>query len=332
MMTNRRDFLGGMVAAGAAPMLFNGCATGIVGKPKTRFVAKGPILGELVHLGFHMWSEDEASQRETIRFDENVWRKMTEKMVAVGMNMVVFDLAEGLVWPSHPELAKSGAWTPDRLADELERLRRLGLEPIPKLNFSASHDLWLGECHRMISTPRYYSLCEDLINDACEIFSTPRLVHLGYDEENALNQQKYEYAVVRQKELWWHDFLWFVAKTEKLGMRPWIWSDYSWHHKEEFFRRMPRSVLQSNWYYRDEFDPETAKRPDSAMRLRLFAEFDKQGFDQVPCGSNYPGGTDDNFRKLVRYTRTQISPTETDSATANPARQQKTTTVSRGVL
>jgi len=266
------------------------------------------IWGELVHLGYDMWSEGDSRERPQIRFDENVWRPMSGQMAAAGMNMVVIDLGEGVVWPSHPEIAHPGAWSPDRLKDELARLRKLGLEPIPKLNFSATHDLWLGAYHRMVSTTTYYKVCEDLLKDVREIFSTPRLMHLGYDEEDVQNQCRCEYVVVRSGEAWWRDFLWFVSVSERLGMRPWIWSDYSWRHKEEFFRRMPRSVLQSNWYYRDEFDPSTAKKPGSSMRLKLFAEFDKQGFDQIPCGSNYSGGTEDNFGNLVRFTRTQISP------------------------
>ena len=38
---------------------------------------------------------------------------------------------------------------------ELDRMRALGLEPLPKLNFSTCHDAWLKDYHRMISTPQY---------------------------------------------------------------------------------------------------------------------------------------------------------------------------------
>jgi hypothetical protein len=45
-----------------------------------------------------------------------------------------------MVYPSHPELAVKGSWSPEKMKSELARLRALGLEPIPKRNFSASHD------------------------------------------------------------------------------------------------------------------------------------------------------------------------------------------------
>ena len=97
--------------------------------------------------------------------------------------MLLLDLAEQIVYPSHPELAVKGSWAPERVCKELDRLRGLGLEPIPKLNFSTCHHFWLKEYSRMVSTPEYYKVCADVIRDVCEIFESPRLFHLGWDEE-----------------------------------------------------------------------------------------------------------------------------------------------------
>ena len=128
-------------------------------------------------------------------------------------------------------------------------MRKLGLEPIPKMNFSATHDTWLGTYHRQVSTPAYYKVCEDLVDEVIRLFDKPRFFHLGYDEETAECQQSFAYTVVRQYDLWWHDFEFFVKQVERRGVRPWIWSDYGWKHGDEFLKRMPKSVLQSNWYY-----------------------------------------------------------------------------------
>ena len=43
-----------------------------------------------------------------------------------------------------------GSWEPDRFREELRRLRGLGIEPIPKLNFSGCHDLWLKDYSRIL--------------------------------------------------------------------------------------------------------------------------------------------------------------------------------------
>ena len=238
-----------------------------------------------------------------------MWRSLTDRMVKVGMNMVIIDLGEAIKYPSHPELAVKGSWDIDRFRKELARLRAMGLEPIPKMNFSTAHDTWLKDYQRMVSTKQYYKVCEDLIKDVCEIFDHPRFLHLGYDEETVGHQRKYLFCSVRQGDQWWHDFLWFVKVTENAGMRPWIWSDYVWHHPDLFYKRMPKSVLQSNWYYSSSFDPADlkAKGKDKYITyIKAYEDLDKAGFDQVPTGSNW--SYDTNFASTVEYCRKVCSP------------------------
>ena len=277
------------------------------------------MCGMFLQLGNNMWSdvpvkdwaltkkEDlaDVSSLDVLRFDEAVWRRLTDRMAQKGFNAVVMDLGEGCVYPSHPELAVKGSWSAERLQKELARLRGMGIEPIPKLNFSTSHDTWLKEYGRMVSTPEYYKVCADLIRDVCEIFGRPRLFHLGYDEETMGNQVKYAYAVIRQGELWWHDFNFFVRTVEKLGMRPWIWSDFMWRHRDEFLKRMPKSVMQSNWYYRQWFDFETIPK-ERKVHLESFLTLEKAGFDQIPCGSNW--ACEENIAGLVKFCRKNIAP------------------------
>ncbi len=279
------------------------------GRPQAAF-----SWGMLLHMGTNMWSDvpvrhwgpfkgDELKlvcQADHLRFDESVWRVVTGRMAAAGMNQVVIDLGEALQYESHPELAVKGSWAVERFRKELARLRGLGLEPIPKLNFSTAHDAWLKAYGRQVSTPLYYTVCADLIREMCAIFDTPRLFHLGYDEETAVHQSQYGYVVMRQGELWWHDFLFFVKETEKRGARPWIWSDYYWNHPAEFLNRMPKSVLQSNWYYDASFDP--AKRKE----VQAYLDLDKAGFEQAPTGSNW--GTDANFRGTVEFCKSNLAP------------------------
>ena len=94
-----------------------------------------------------------------------------------------------------------------------------------------------------------YKVCADLIRDVCEIFGKPRLFHLGWDEEKLAAQGNSRLAVVRQGDLWWHDFLFTVNEVEKNGSQAWLWSDVIWKHREEFLAKMPHRVMQSNWHY-----------------------------------------------------------------------------------
>ena len=273
------------------------------------------IWAALLHFGMNMWCDqpvkaykdytpeelDLIAVADHLRFDEAVWRKVTGRMAEVGMNMVVIDVGEGILLKSHPELSVKGSWTIDRFRAELDRLRRMGLEPIPKLNFSAAHDTWLKDYGRMLSTPEYYRVCEDVIAEVGEIFDRPRFFHLGYDEENWKCQRLCAYAVVRQGEQWWRDFLKISGFAEKHGMRPWIWSDYAWDHDEEFLRRMPKSVVQSPWWYIGVLDPEKNVPTKAIVRLA------KLGYDVVPCSSNCYSHPE-AMKKLVEFCRKTFDP------------------------
>ena len=316
MKMDRREFL---IGAGAAAV----CGRGGAAATPTE------IRGVLLHLGCNMWG-DYLAPGETanptmwrytedhVRFSEDIWAKTVDHAKRCGLNLVIMDLGEFMKFPSHPELAVEGSWEPERMNAEVRRLREMGLEPIPKLNFSAAHDSWLKDYHRMLSTRQYYKVCADLIRDVRDVFETPRFLHIGYDEERYDNQKRCDFAVVRQGELWWHDFLWFVKGIERLGRRAWMFRDYGWHHPE-FVKRCPRSVLQMNWYYDEDVQGfDLSKVEDRYVsKLRLFNDLDKAGFEQTPMGSNWMSpkqkaagrvNNDDCMEKLVKYCRDNISP------------------------
>jgi len=268
--------------------------------------AREMIWGILLHLSYNMWADRETIDwlpdytfQPYLRFDEVLWSDILHRAVEAGINMVVLDLGDGIQYASHPEIAVEGAWTTDRLQAELARMRGLGLEPIPKLNFSACHDAWLGPYARAVSTDLYYGVCQDLIAEVIELFGGPRFFHLGMDEETAHHQRYNEYVVIRQYDLWWHDLDCYVDQVEKAGVRAWIWSDYLWHYPERFFARMRKSVLQSNWYYQASFDPEVTQ-------VKAYLDLEAGGYDQVPTGSNWtePG----NFPGTVGFCSQRIAP------------------------
>jgi len=312
---NRRDFIKSAVAASA-----------LISPPA---FAKKPddIRAVLLHMGMNMWGEwiapgepridGKRYTRDAIYFSENIWKRTIDHAVKRSYNMVVMDLGEFLVYPSHPELAVKGSWSADRMRAEVRRLKAMGLEPIPKVNFSASHHQWLKEYGRMVSTKIYYRVCSDIIKDVSEVFDRPCYIHLGFDEEKTENQRKRSFMIVRQNELWWHDLFWFVNEVEKTGSRAWIFSDYGWRHPE-FVQKCPKSVLQSNWYYNEDAQGYEIDKMKEWFKpkLRLFCDLDKAGFDQVPCPSNWLSGklkksgrTDnsDCAGKVVEFCRAHIS-------------------------
>ena len=316
MDISRRDFTK-MLAVGGA-MGACGCSTFRAGgKNEHDF-----MWSYLIHLGTNtmcdrvpsswgLFKKEQLSgfgPSKKLRCDDNIWRETIDAHAAAGTNTIVIGLAEGVVYPSHPELAVEGSWSVEKLRGEIARMRSMGLEVLPKLNFSATHDIWMQDYSRMLSTKKYYQVCEDLIRDVDEIFDHPRMIHLGYDEENWENQCKYDFAVIRQGDLWWHDFLWFVKTAEKYGMRSWIWTDCNRKNPEVFYKRMPRDVIQSNWYYGLNFADRSEKIGNadrSKKRLQYYIDFDKAGFEQIPCGSNWYN--DGNFPQLSRFCRGKLS-------------------------
>ena len=292
---------------------------------------KDMAWGVLLHLGSNMWGEweeglpkspEEAQKRWPddkldshgllpsrvigfLRADESLWREETELVGAEGCNMVMIDVGEAYAYPSHPELWVKGSWNAEKMRADLARLRKLGLEPIPKLNFSTGHDAWLKDYHRLTSTPEYYKVVADVIRDVAEVFDHPRYIHIGYDEEVPVVMKNRQHAIMRHGELWWNDLYYTVNQVERNGARAMMWSDRICCGKDEYLKRMSRGVLQVPWYYGDKFPEQRRKwRPELEKKLDTWEhqhnlaasifELDQAGFDILLCTSNWShiGGAD----------------------------------------
>lgn len=272
------------------------------------------VWATLVHFSTNLWHDigntrcDRSSiwkspASPTLRFDRALWNEYVDKLVECGSNAIVIDLGDAMIYDSHPEIAVEGAFTKDEMRAELDRLNALGFEVIPKLNFSATHDVWLGEYSRMLSTKKYYEVCRDLIDEACELFDA-RLFHLGFDEETYEHQREYDYVTVRNGDLWWHDLLFMVECVERNGARALVWSDYARTKADEFVAKLPKSVVPVNWYYFTEFGENLTEFAE--IRVKPFHIFEEHGYDQIPGGSvEYHK---ENMELLAKYCKEHIPP------------------------
>ena len=271
------------------------------------------IKGILIHIGTNLWYEPgnnrggkdkvwQSAGSAKMRFDKDLFEEFTAILPFYGINTVVLDLADGIVYNSHPELAIEGSIERAELVSMIERLKGLGLNIIPKINLSTCHDVWLKEYSRMVSTKPYYDVCRDIIDEVCEIFN-PEIVHLGMDEENYENQRMYDYAIVRQNDLWWHDLYLFVDTVEKNGAKACIWSDYARHRPDEFINKCPKSVVQCPWYYFNQFGEDMNE--ECRIRVAPFKLLDDAGYTVIAGGSNEY--FKENVELLHRYCRDNLS-------------------------
>ena len=331
MDMTRRDFMG------AAALAVGGGLTGLAAEPNAAKFSRGALL----HLGSNMWGDfpgdpdalakSEAEEKDNpqpvnpsgkptgyhnyLRCRDDLWRKSIDHMAAKKMNLVFIDLGEGLFYPSHPELAVTGTWSVAKMRGELARIRALGMEPIPKLNFSTCHDAWLKNYHRMVSTSKYYKVVADVIADTCKIFDNPALFHIGFDEEVPVAGKAHFHAAYRQGDLWWHDLFYTISQVERNGARAVMWSDKICDGRESFLKRMPKSVLLSPWYYGTNFSEEKLKW-DAAYEKKTgtwdvqrnltasLVVLNDAGYDLMPCTSNW--SKDEAAEALVAFCRTRL--------------------------
>ena len=285
--------------------------------------ADGFAWSYLVHFGLNLWRDTPISAAtgkvpekdaytycsDKVRFSHAEWMRLSARLREIGCNQVVIDLAEFPVYPSHPELAVEGSWPVAKVKEELSRLRAMGFEVVPKLNFSANHAVWMKDMRFRISTPEYRAFCADLIRDVVEMFDHPRLFHIGWDEEDVNNGEWPEYQVMRRGGRLWDDFRFLVGEVEKGGARAWIWADLAWNPKRRaaFMENCPKSVLLGSWYYwknTDPEDPELAANLRNA--LRAYVALDRAGYEQVPCSSVW--ACDENAERLAEFSKKHLTP------------------------
>lgn len=234
----------------------------------------------------HQWKTQQPGRHTC---DIEVFRRVTDRLIAAGGNLLLVEMDDSVLCPHRPEIACAGAWTPEQMNAEVKRLKARGLEVVPMVNFSTNHDTWLKDYNRMLGTPTYYDVCRDVIGDLCAIFDRPKYFHIGLDEE--ISSQSYVQKGLlnfRRGRAYWHDVRFYADCCEKCGARPWMWADQIIDGEKEFAENCPKSIVQSAWYYYDLYEKEpTNRRGFEREHWRSFEKLERAGFDQIPTGTSW---------------------------------------------
>lgn len=267
------------------------------------------IWSYTIQLGNNMWRDSDSPPENSGPFqcqstghyhaemltDREVWRRVVDQLPSFGITMLVIDLGEGVRYETHPELAVLGAWTVEDLREELEHIRRLGMEPIPMLNFSSYHDTWLGQYGLLKGSETYNRVVMDLIHEVCEIFQYPRFFHLGMNEEELLEETEVtpwwrayykKNSVMRSEEEWYRDVAYYIECVETHGARPWIYSDYYWKHPTHWEKKLPKSCILSGWWFERVILDPNGNYPDR-IAYQAFRDMHAMGYDQIPAASDF---------------------------------------------
>lgn len=200
----------------------------------------------LVHLTMNMWDNKD----NYMYWDDQSWDELINICQTYRINTIVLDIGDGLQYKSHPEIAVDGAWSHEKMRSEIAKCKAKGITILPKLNFSASHDQWLGEYHHMLSTSTYRKVCEDLINEVCALFEQPKYFHLGMDEEDYMHAATEELVIYRQNELLFQDMRFLCDCVKNNGAIPWVWHDTLFFTPDKFRQYFsPDEIIVSPWHY-----------------------------------------------------------------------------------
>ena len=192
------------------------------------------------------------------------------KLCAGGFNVALVDVQDGVVYPSHPEIATKNSMSAQKASAHIRDWRESGIEVVPLLDFCTARDSWLGVYDRMVCSKPYDALVRDLIRDAHTIFASPKFIHIGFSDEGRSQHPQGSYAVMRQGDLWMR----YLARTsswvKETGARTWAWFDYPWGMKD-FLQDCPRDIVYSNF-----------KRLSDKRTFNRFSQVVKAGCDAVP--------------------------------------------------
>lgn len=212
------------------------------------------VRGYLVHLTHYdpKWVQTKKTEQP---FDLDVAMAIADALAEAGFNAMLVGVSDGVRYKSHPEFRRRYSVPIKRLETLCRHARSLGLEIIPKLNFSRSaincHNDWMrapGEAwHVHFDDEYYWKTAFEVIDEVIAACRPKRFFHVGMDEDHDRSYAQYVEAILRLR-----------AGLKKRSLRTVCWSDSAldypsgqiYREKTELAeRKLPRDCVRLLWNY-----------------------------------------------------------------------------------
>lgn len=221
-----------------------------------------PVRAYLLHITHYdpVWNRNKDKEHET-PFDLSVGLEAVDAMAAAGLNLLLLDAKDGVIYKSHPELTRPYSQPLEVLAALRDRAASRGIEVAIKLNFSQSalhqHNHWFRPHHDLFDTPEYWQKAFEVIDELIGVVKPARFFHIGMDEDHSRSYTQYVKAIET-----------LHTGLKQRGLRTLIWNDSAcqWPaaeiHKEKSLyaeERISQDIVQVLWDY-GQWDPGALRR------------------------------------------------------------------------
>lgn len=192
-------------------------------KPK-----KPKVKAFLLHMAHYdpAWNLRKESEAP---FSLEVGLAVLDKMKESGFNTVILDIADGVIYKSHPELTRHYSVPMDDLKQFADRARELGIDFIPKLNFSRSgrnlHDKWLyphwDELNFVSKRAEYRKVALDVMEEIINVCKPQNYFHIGMDEDHHRSLTQYVETIK-----------FFDNYLKSKGLQTVVWNDTAYENRD----------------------------------------------------------------------------------------------------
>ncbi|OGS74664.1 MAG: hypothetical protein A3F91_13045 [Flavobacteria bacterium RIFCSPLOWO2_12_FULL_35_11] len=151
------------------------------------------------------------------------------KMKESGFNTVILDIEDGVIYKSHPELTRHYSVPMDELKQFADSARELGIDFIPKLNFSRSgrnlHDKWLyphwDELNFVSNRADYRKVALEVMEEIISVCKPQNYFHIGMDEDHHRSLNQYVETII-----------FFDNYLKNKGLQTVVWNDTAYENRD----------------------------------------------------------------------------------------------------